>query len=215
MSLAIWPYAAFTSVVIAALLFFERRKDARGIWVTKPLAALGFFAAGFGLAASPLGGYERLLLLGLLLSALGDVLLIPKEKRFFLLGLFAFLLAHVAYSAAFFSAGVDGTAAILALLPLLGVALVVMRWLWPHLSSRMRGPVLTYVVVISAMVALAFGAAFAGAPQGAAAGALAFYLSDLMVARQRFVAPSFVNKLVGLPLYFGAQLVLASTLPLI
>jgi hypothetical protein len=38
-----------------------------------------------------------------------------------------------------------------------------------------------------------------------------FYVSDLAVARQRFVAQSWTNKLWGLPLYFGAQLVLAAT----
>jgi len=42
-------------------------------------------------------------------------------------------------------------------------------------------------------------------------GAFAFYLSDLAVARQRFVAKSFWNKAWGLPLYFGAQLILAWT----
>ena len=42
-------------------------------------------------------------------------------------------------------------------------------------------------------------------------GAFAFYLSDLAVARQRFVVKSFTNKAWGLPLYFGAQLVLAWT----
>ena len=40
-------------------------------------------------------------------------------------------------------------------------------------------------------------------------GAVLFYLSDIMVARDRFVAPGFANRLVGLPLYFGGQLLLA------
>jgi uncharacterized membrane protein YhhN len=42
------------------------------------------------------------------------------------------------------------------------------------------------------------------------AGAALFYLSDLAVARQRFVAPGFENKLIGLPLYYAGQLLLAS-----
>ena len=44
-----------------------------------------------------------------------------------------------------------------------------------------------------------------------AGGALAFYLSDLSVARDRFVRPAFVNRAWGLPLYYGAQFVLAAT----
>jgi hypothetical protein len=40
---------------------------------------------------------------------------------------------------------------------------------------------------------------------------VSFYLSDLSVARDRFVVTEFNNKLWGWPLYFGAQLVLAAT----
>ncbi len=36
-----------------------------------------------------------------------------------------------------------------------------------------------------------------------------FYLSDLFVARERFVTSAFVNRLVGLPLYYGGQVLLA------
>jgi hypothetical protein len=38
-----------------------------------------------------------------------------------------------------------------------------------------------------------------------------FYASDLSVARDRFVVFRFSNRAWGLPLYFGAQLILAST----
>ncbi len=36
--------------------------------------------------------------------------------------------------------------------------------------------------------------------------AVAFFLSDLCVARERFLVSSLWNKAFGLPLYFGAQL---------
>lgn len=68
-----------------------------------------------------------------------------------------------------------------------------------------------YVVVISAMVACAAGAFGATGDAALLAGAVAFFLSDLAVARERFVARSFANKLWGLPLYYGAQLLLAWT----
>ena len=41
------------------------------------------------------------------------------------------------------------------------------------------------------------------------AGALAFYLSDLFVARHRFVQQGFSNRLAGLPLYYAGQFCLA------
>ena len=81
-------------------------------------------------------------------------------------------------------------------------AIWILRWLRPHLSASMRRPVTAYVAVISAMLAL---------PAGVPLGAFAFYLSDLSVARDRFVAAGFVNRVWGLPLYYFAQLCLASS----
>jgi hypothetical protein len=40
-------------------------------------------------------------------------------------------------------------------------------------------------------------------------GALGFYVSDIFVARQRFLKTDFVNRLIGLPLYYGGQFLLA------
>ena len=36
-----------------------------------------------------------------------------------------------------------------------------------------------------------------------------FYFSDICVARERFVASSPLNQWIGLPLYFGAQVLIA------
>jgi hypothetical protein len=46
-------------------------------------------------------------------------------------------------------------------------------------------------------------------PTAVMAAAVAFYLSDVSVARDRFVAPGFDNRIWGLPLYYGAQLLFA------
>jgi len=40
-------------------------------------------------------------------------------------------------------------------------------------------------------------------------GAILFYLSDLFVARHRFMKQEFVNRLLGLPLYYSGQFLLA------
>jgi uncharacterized membrane protein YhhN len=149
-------------------------------------------------------------LLGLSLCACGDLLLVPRgAAAWFVLGIAAFLAGHVAYAAAFLSQPLAplalGAAAV-------AVALGIWRthaWLAPHLPADFRWPVRVYVVAIGAMVALALGAVGAGAPIAAGAGAVGFMLSDLSVARERFVAPSFANSAWGLPLYFGSQLLLA------
>lgn len=46
----------------------------------------------------------------------------------------------------------------------------------------------------------------------ALAAAALFYASDLCVARQKFVSPSPWNPLIGLPLYYAAQLCLAASI---
>ena len=40
-------------------------------------------------------------------------------------------------------------------------------------------------------------------------GALSFYFSDLFVARDRFIKEEFLNSLVGLPMYYAGQFILA------
>lgn len=85
----------------------------------------------------------------------------------------------------------------------------VWRWLRPNLDEAMVGPVAAYVVVISVMVIAALATAGFDLDGRIVAGAGLFYMSDLFVARQRFVAPGFVNRLVGLPLYYAGQILLA------
>ena len=57
----------------------------------------------------------------------------------------------------------------------------------------MRVPVLAYIIVISAMVALAVGTIPNEAHALIPIGALLFYLSDIAVARDRFVEQGLVN----------------------
>jgi hypothetical protein len=59
------------------------------------------------------------------------------------------------------------------------------------------------------MLSLAVGARGAGGHWIILIGAFLFYLSDISIARDRFIEPSFTNRLWGLPLYYGAQILLA------
>lgn len=201
-------FAALTIAAAVALLFAERAGSLRFIWLTKPVAALGFVltAGASGALSHPAG---QALFAGMVLGLIGDVFLIMKhDKRMFLIGLVSFLFGHLAYVIAFGLRGVDGRTTLIAAVVLLGPALLVGRWLWPH-AGRLRVPVLAYIAVISVMQAMAVGAVAAGDTPAVLVGSTLFYLSDLGVARERFVAKGFVNKLVGQPLYFAGQLVLA------
>lgn len=193
---------------LVLLLVAEQRGSALGKWLTKPVASLGFVWLGLQQGALH-SGWGTTVLVGLCLCLVGDVLLIPKDKRAFLAGLIAFLGGHLAYAVAFVQRGVDLPAVGLAALGLTVAAAPVLRWLWPHLPTRMRAPVVAYVVGISAMVATAIGTGAAAAHNGLVLGALLFYVSDLCVARNRFVAPGFANRLVGLPLYYAGNLLIA------
>ena len=202
--------ALATGVAVAALLVAERRESALGRWIAKPLASTGFVAFAFACGAAETD-YGRAVLVALALSWLGDVLLIPADERAFRAGVGAFLLGHVAYLAAFSVRGIPPIPFAAALAAATLATAPVLRWLRPHVPRAMKGSVLAYVGVIAAMVAGAL-ATFAAEPRAAiAAGALAFWLSDLSVARDRFVAPGFTNRAWGLPLYYAAQLLLASS----
>lgn len=196
---------------VALLLVAEYRGWRAGIWLAKPLASTVFVVAGsyFGVADST---YTVWVGRALLLSWLGDVLLIPSGRpRVFQAGIAAFALAHVAYIAAFAVYPLDVARAALVAVPALAALFLAARWLRPHLPADLRLSVYVYMGIITAMV-IAAGSAW---PSNvwSFVGAVMFYLSDLTVARARFVTPGFANSLVGLPLYYAAQLVLAYSAP--
>ena len=203
------------AVAVAGMLAAEYRDSRGGLWLTKPLASAAFVWLGLAVGALD-SGYGRLVLLALALCLLGDILLIPRDRpQVFRAGVFAFLLGHVAYSAAFLSRPL-APGGLLAGAIILGVVIAaVLRWLGKSLPADMVAAVRTYMLVIGVMAALACGVTAAGGPWAVAVGALAFTASDISVARDRFVRHQFVNRAWGLPLYYAAQLLLATTPTLI
>jgi uncharacterized membrane protein YhhN len=194
-----------TAVALLVLLACEYARNRMGGWVAKPIASLGFILAAFQNGAQD-SGYGMVVLVALALCFIGDVLLIATSRGAFKAGLFSFLLALIAFAIAFFSVGTDpvriGFAAFV--FGLLGLATY--RWLARHIDPKMRVPVLAYITTSVAMVCAAIAAR---APWMVPAGAITFVVSDLAVARHRFVSPGFSNKLWGLPLYYLAQHLIA------
>jgi len=88
---------------------------------------------------------------------------------------------------------------------------IVLRWLEPRLHKGIRWPVRLYVIAISTMMTMALGAFAVDGNWLIPLGAFLFLLSDLAVARNRFIAPGFINRAWGLPVYFCAQMVLAAS----
>jgi uncharacterized membrane protein YhhN len=197
--------------------------------VAKPLASLGFVivaTVALDRTLPELAGLAAWIWIGQLAGAAGDIALLvsssyrrrndPRHRTWFAYGLAAFLIGHLAYLVGFARvvSPVDWPQAAgwLAIAPV-AVALWVARWLAPRLGS-LRVPVIVYVAVITAMLIAAI-AVWRAAPvplanrQLLAVGALLFFLSDLAVARDTFVAASRANRAWGLPAYYTGQLLLA------
>jgi uncharacterized membrane protein YhhN len=192
--------------------------EARGAMKLRAAAKLTASAAFLVVGASIAGDdpFGRWILAGLGCGAIGDLCLLGRGRRWFLAGLIAFLAGHLAYVAGLallVPAGRwPGATGAYAALPI-AVGAVALARLWPRLGA-LRGPVSAYVAVIAAMVVGAI-AAFRGgalpAPERSwlLAGAALFFVSDLAVARERFVGRAFLNKLWGLPAYYAGQLLIA------
>ncbi|HTF35933.1 MAG TPA: lysoplasmalogenase [Myxococcota bacterium] len=206
-------FTGLTLIAVGVLLVAEFRGVRTGVWIAKPLASSGFVAASIASGALE-SSYGRSVLFALLLCWLGDVLLIPQMRAAFLAGLLSFLLGHLAFGFAFAQRGLARGPAALALVAALAAGLVFLRYCEPHVPAALRTPVRVYVAAISLMLACAAGTAAEAGGSAILLGALMFWLSDLAVARDRFIAPGAWNRLWGLPLYYGAQLVFASTVAL-
>lgn len=190
-----------TALAVAALLVAEKANRPTLAW--KTLASLGFMWAALG-GGVPDATPGWLLVGGLALSMVGDIALV--FERGFLAGLVAFAGAHLLYSGAFLGTGTRWATIIPTALIAAIAFMAVKRWLIGRVPPRLRGPVVAYMAIITIMLVTASGSTRLILYAGAAL----FYLSDLAVARNRFVAPGFENKLVGLPLYYAGQLLLAS-----
>ena len=197
-----------TATGLATALYAERVGKRSLLYVGKPTASLGFLLVAVG-AGALTSSYGLWVFTGLALSMLGDVFLMFDKQVLFLAGLVAFLFGHVAFIAAFLVVGVESVWFWGAIIGAVLSASLVLPWLLPNVETALKAPVLGYVAVISIMLALAFGTRGAGETPLILVGAALFYVSDLFVARERFVSPSFANKAIGLPLYYAGQVLLA------
>ena len=204
--------------LLAGLLYCEKKEIQTARLAVKTLLSC-LFIITLVVQSHSLPPFFRFLLIGMLFCLAGDVFLALPHPKMFLYGLVSFLLGHLFYVGAFFyTAGVNRWTGIGFAVSLL-VSGIVFLWLRTHLGE-MRNAVICYIAVISLMAVGAWS--MLGAthlhPFGrmlAFGGALAFYVSDVFVARQRFMKTEFVNRLIGLSLYYGGQFMLAFSAGLI
>ena len=147
----------------------------------------------------------------LLASAIGDVLLI--DRRRFVYGLLAFLLAHIAYIFGIWFL-LDAPPRVLYVLPLTIWGGTLFWYLRRNLHA-LEFPVLIYIAVILVMIWLAGEHLFQSSSLGAKllfAGAISFGLSDTLLAIDHFRQPFRAARAAVLSTYYVAQCCLACAL---
>ncbi|MGI8754561.1 MAG: lysoplasmalogenase [Acidimicrobiales bacterium] len=186
MSAASWSLLGVAAALAAVdwWAVWSERSDIR--FLTKPAVLTALIASAMTLDPAD-GRIRATMVVGLVLSLVGDVFLLLDE-RWFVAGLGAFLVGHLAYVVGFQFAPTSVAATLVGLaVVVVAVATVGRRIVTTVASGEHRaltGPVVAYLVVISAMVVSAFGTMAAWA----IVGAVLFYVSDATLAWNRFVA---------------------------
>lgn len=204
--------AVLASGLLVGLLVAEKQGSTILILTFKTPLSILFVAAAL-MQPHPVESYYLWVLAGLVCGLIGDVCLALRGNTAFKAGLVVFLLGHVLYVVAFAGLAEQSDWLNFGHLLIVAVSFGVFWWLRPHLGA-MKIPVGFYVIAISLMVAAAWVAFLSPElnRKGAWAilvGALCFYVSDLFVAKERFVKSQFYNRLFGLPLYYFGQFLIA------
>lgn len=178
-------------------------------WVLKPLPVLSLAVV----VARRSGAMRLPVIVGLVLGAVGDVLLEPRLPALFLPGLAAFLLGHVAYVVGFSRE----TKALepLRALPSVLIVGVVLALVLPALKEPPL-PIVLYALTIGAFAwrgAARVGHVEASRAWFGVAGALLFVASDTLLAINRFVAPFDFAVPSILVTYWAAQALVAVSVP--
>jgi uncharacterized membrane protein YhhN len=214
MKAAVYPIPVLV-VAVFLLIRAEVLEKRRQVYVLKPLSTLLVIAVAALSFLEPARNrtYSIGVLLGLLLSLGGDVALMFQEsRRAFTLGLGLFLLAHVAYTVVFTLLGRFSAWDALSIAALLAAGVGFYRLIQPTLGT-MQVPVIAYIVVISVMVSRAASTLVSphfspGQAAMVTIGALLFYVSDVILAANRFWRPWRYHR-ISLAFYYSGQLLIA------
>lgn len=186
-------------------------------WITKPGTLLALIA-WFTQISGWQGGMAWFGL-GLVFSLLGDILLL-LPPRFFIAGLAAFLLAHIGYILGFsLPLHLPGWKIILPLLVISGVFILLMRRIRSGLHQQgedgMLIPVTVYSIILSLMLLAALSTLLRPDWQPLPAllvstGAGLFFISDSILANDRFVHPMRRGDLMVMVAYQIGQILITA-----
>jgi uncharacterized membrane protein YhhN len=210
--MVIWPILA---LIFAGLEMLALRKNVPQLeYLAKPAVMVCLLLWLF--TTTGLQGQLLWFGIGILFSLAGDVLLMIPADRLFIPGLIMFLLAHVSYLAGFQEQLLNpsGWSFILLFVIFLNGYRLLRR-----IAGAMRAgghdrwvtPVIVYGLVISLMLYAALSTIFdpawgTGAAFLVSAGAFLFYISDLILAWNKFVAPVQNSRIFNMLTYHLGQI---------
>ena len=203
--------ACYGVFLIAAALRLPAGAELTGQFTLQP-AVKSAAAVLLALAAltHPIVRERRWLVGALLFSAAGDFLLaLPWWEPSFVLGLGAFLIAHLCFLAALLPLTARSTPRLTACALTVVACLTLLVWFWPRLLAEgMAVPVTLYIAVLGAMVCTALLARLP--TPWTALGAVCFAVSDAMIGISKFVLAPPDTEALAVPIWcaYATSLVL-------
>lgn len=203
------------ALIFAALEALALRKGWDKLeYVAKPAVMICLFVWLY--LSTDLQGLTLWFGLGILFSLAGDILLMISLDRMFIFGLVSFLFAHISYVIGFQNELLTFSFWSVLLLAIIAInAVRLMRRLVSAMraggQSRLVAPVILYSTVITvmlyaAMTTLSNPVWKAGASLLVGLGAFLFYISDIILAWNKFVAPIKNGRILNIAAYHLGQI---------
>lgn len=200
---------ALTLVMCSAAVVAFRRERHVAYHILKVLASAGFIAVALSHGIPIDAGWRTAVAVGLAIALVGDALLGFHKTWSFVAGMAVFLLMHVSYLAGFVGRGVEPLTVAVAFATTATAAGMVWRRAHATIPERLRPAIAGYMSVLALDLAAGVSTGITLPSAVIVAGVLLMGFSDIAVLRQRFIAPGLANKVVGLPMYYAGQLLLA------
>ncbi|MDO9549323.1 MAG: lysoplasmalogenase [Candidatus Marinimicrobia bacterium] len=207
---------AILIIIVILLIRAEIQFKKRQIYLLKPTSTILVIAV----VLIPLAtgnymsmAYSMWILIALLFSFSGDIaLMLPDNQKTFRIGLILFLVAHIVYALGFVKFAGGNPAPIGMTVALAIIAAIGYFYLYPKLGP-MKYSVLVYILIITYMLNRAIATHFSTNFSNQQAwlisiGAGLFYISDFILAVNRF-RRSFKYNRISLAFYYSGQMLIA------
>jgi len=203
------------ALIFASLEALAVSKNLPGLeYFAKPAVMVCLFTGLY--ASTGLQGNTLWFGLGIVFSLAGDMLLMVSLDRMFLFGLVAFLLTHLSYILGFREELTNASAwslvlMIIILINSLRLIRRILRSIRATGQNALVTPVIVYGLVISFMLYTAMSTIYHPAWKTNASllvslGAFSFYISDLILAWNKFVAPIKNARIFNIVTYYLGQI---------